>query len=739
MYKIFIASLLLASSLFAVTLKSLKFEGLIHISSEIASEMIGMKSGDEIDIEKLDRAIKTLYKQNYFEDIWVEETAQGEIVFHFKEKPTVANISIEGIGENDKKEVLGFIGIKKGEVYDKQKALIAGDRIAKFYEAKGYFDTVVEHKKEPLNEGSISISFLVNRGEEIFIKSVYLSGAKELEYSDFEPKIANKEAEILPWMWGFNDGKLRLADLEYDSARIKDVYMQNGFLDASVSTPFLKAYLDSYTAKLTYSINEGAQYKLGIVSIDVADSIISAQELQREMLLEQGDVFDINRLRRDMKRIENKVADLGYAFVRVFPDIKQNKEKATADVAIKVVPGEKVYINDVRISGNSRTIDRVIRRDVFLAAGDLYSRTDLEDSRGALKRSSYFEDVAIQEQRISENKIDLLVSVTEASTGSIGGGIGYGSSDGLLLNANLSDTNIFGSGMTASVNVERSDSQLSGKISLTNPRLFDSIYSLGGSVYRTDSTYTEYDVLNTGLSLTLGRRFGRHWRGSLGYNLENSEYSNIVSSSNVGDVLLSYADGLKSSIIPAVTFNNTDDYYLPRKGIDFRSSVEYAGVGGDRKFVKNINKFAYFYGLEDAINYDLILRYKAQAQFVYDNGDLPIDEKIFMGGLSTVRGYESRSISPKDSAGYLTGGTMMAINTVEASFPLIERLKMRGAIFLDYGMMGEDNFDIKRAGTGAALEWISPLGPISLVFSKALLEESLDRTSSFEFTIGRQF
>ena len=751
MKKLLILSILMASFLQAAVVKSLKFDGLVHLSEEVASEMIGIKKGDSVDIEVIDKAVKTLYKQGYFMDVWVEEVGSGDIVFYFKEKPTVAKIELKGIAENDKEKVLGFLGMKKGEVYDIDKAALSELIVIKFYEAQGYFDTVVEHETEVLNGTSIKVTFLINRGEEIFIKSVKMCGVENLDYSDFEPKIANKEAEWLPWMWGFNDGKLRLSDLPNDSSRIKDVYMEYGYLDAKISEPFLKTYMDSYTATLNYSVDEGQQYKIGLVEIKMPKDLnISVEELKEEMVLQTEDIFDVNRLRRDLKRVETAVADLGYAYVRVVPDINKKSKEAVADIYLRIIPGNKVYINDVRISGNSRTIDRVVRRDVFLASGDLYNRTDLKDTKRTLGRSSYFETVNIVEKRISKDKIDLVVEVTEASTGSIGGGIGYGSSDGLLLSANLSDSNIFGSGMTASVDVERSDKELSGKLSLKNPRLFDSIYSMGGSVYRrqneynTNITTTEYDVTTTGFNINLGRRIGRRWGISVGYALEDKQYDyKNINTTNIKN----YIDLLKSSIIPSVRYNSTDNYQLPREGISFKSSLEYAGVGGDAEFVKSVTKFNYYYGLRDSMKYDLILRYKMQAHYLYDNGFVPIDEYLTMGGVSTVRGYESGSIGPikkvydpgRIKASYYNGNTML-INTVEASFPLIERLKMRGAVFFDYGMIGHDSIDDEiRAGTGAVLEWISPMGPISLIFAKALLQEKGDRTASFEFTMGRQF
>jgi len=748
MKKLLVLSILMASLLQAAVVKSLKFDGLIHLSEEVASEMIGIKKGDSVDIEIIDKAVKTLYKQGYFKDVWVEEVGDGEIVFHFKEKPTIAKIELEGIGENDKEKVLGFLGMKKGEVYDIDKATLSELRIIKFYEAQGYFDTVVEHDTEVLSGASIKVKFLINRGQEVYIKNIKMCGVKNLEYSDFEPKIANKEAEWLPWMWGFNDGKLRLSDLPNDSSRIKDVYMEYGYLDAKISEPFLKAYMDSYTATLTYSVDEGEQYKIGIVDIKKPKDLnISVEELKDEMVLHSGDVFDVNRLRRDIKRVETAVADLGYAYVRVIPDVNKKSKEAVADVYLRVIPGDKVYINDVRISGNSRTIDRVIRRDVYLSAGDLYSRTDLKDTKGALGRSSYFENVNIEEKRVSKDKMDLIVSVTEASTGSIGGGIGYGSSDGLLLSANLSDSNIFGSGMTASVDIERSDKELSGRLSLQNPRVFDSIYSMGGSVYRRsteynyDTTTTAYDSTVTGFNINVGRRFGRRWGASVGYILEDRQYD-YADVNSIGYVY-QYPDLLKSSIVPGIRYNSTDNYQLPRKGIAFKSSLEYAGVGGDAEFIKSATKFNYYYGLRDSMRYDLILRYKMQAYYLMDNGYIPIDEYLTMGGVSNVRGYQSGSIGPvatgKNGNTYYNGDTML-INTVEASFPLIERLKMRGALFLDYGMIGAGTIDDEiRAGTGVVLEWLSPMGPISLIFAHPLLKEDYDKTASFEFTMGRQF
>ncbi len=736
MNKILISGLILASSLYAITIKSIRFDGLIHLSPSIAKEIMNIHKGDVLDVRIIDQGIKDLYRQKYFKDIEVSEN-DGVLSITVVEKPVIANIEVSGIGDSDKKTIKETLGIAKGEIFDQAKVDIAKKKVEKYYEGKGYFNTVIETTTKKLNKNSLSLNLIINRGEKIVIKKVNLYGAKKFDYSDFRGSIANRKAEFLSWMWGFDDGIVRLNDLPYDSVRIKDYYLRHGYLDAKVSTPFLKAYMDSYSADLTYNISEGEQYNVGRIKISLPKGLLDTKQIISDLHLQSGQIFSSKRLRKDLKTVENDVADLGYAFVRVNPDVKTDKKKHIADINFMVYPGQKVYINDVRISGNTKTIDRVVRREVYLAPGDLYSRTDLEDSKSALKRTGYFEDASIKEIRVSENKIDLLVSVKEARTASIGGGIGYGSYDGLLLSANLSDGNVFGSGMKAKVSIDRSNKSLSGTISLTNPRVFDSIYSLGGSIYRSNNSYTSYNEDKAGFNLTLGRRFGRNWRGFVDYTLEESKLSNI--SSTLSPILYTTGATIKSAITPGVSFNNTDDYYLPRRGISASLSTEFAGLGGDMKFLKTRAKFAYFYGLEDKIDYDLILRYKIKANYIINNGYLPIGEKAYMGGISTIRGYATNTISPKNSAGDLLGGKMMFANSVEASFPLIERLKLRGALFFDYGMIGENGLDIKRAGTGLNLEWVSPMGPINLIFASPLLKKAGDNTSSFEFTMGRQF
>lgn len=738
----------------AEQITSINFKGLIHLSPETAKEIMGLKVGDELSGDSTDRAIAKLFRQGYFDDIYIENEG-GDVTVTVKEKPSIARIDIKGVVTNDKTAIDGLINIKQGNMYDELAIERAKERIRQYYESKGYFDTIVDVTKEPVagNESSLFVTMNINRGENIIIENVNLVGAKLFDYDDVEPVVANKEREFMGWMWGRNDGKVKLFELPNDPARIQDKYYQKGYLDATVSNPYLNAYMDNYTADLTYYVTEGEQYRVSSVDIEAPEFLeLDKEKILKDFRLESGDVMNSARLRQDIKKLDDMVADKGYAFVRINPKTEKNVEDRTVSIVYEVVPDEKVYIRNVQISGNDRTVDRVVRRELYLTEGNLYSRTDLQDSKDALKRTSYFDEVEIEEQRVGANQVDLLVKVKEASTGSISGGIGYGSSDGLLLNASVSDTNVFGSGMKGVISVDRSDNELSGQIGLTNPRLFDSEYSLGGTLYANDYDWNNYDEKSYGLNLVLGRKLTRNLSASLGYVIEQSRISGL------SDVLKSvgYKDGksIKSSLIPSITYNSTDDYYLPRTGIIASTSLEFAGVGGDEKFLKSRTNFNWYQGIREWVDYDLIFRFKSSFGKIWDRGYIPINEKLYLGGIRNLRGFESRTVSPKVKAlngqWYETGGTISFNSSAELSFPIIERVKMRGVMFVDYGVIegkhvqrraGYEYIDgrISRYSAGVGIEWVTPMGPLQLIFAKPLNKQDSDDTSTFEFTIGQRF
>lgn len=727
---------------YSLQISSISFEGLTHISQESAIALSGLKIGDEISEEKINDAILNLYKQNYFSDIEVEQEGSS-LIFRVKQRQVIARIDITGVSSNDRKQIDTILGIKKGTLYDEYSLKEASQRIKLYYESKGYFDTVVEINKENLGDSdALQVNFLVNRGENIIIENVILSGAKELSYSDVEPSLVNKKREFMGWMWGRNDGKLNIFELPNDSSRVADEYMKEGFLDVEVSPASLRVDSRKYIADLSFFIKEGRVYKIS--SIKIENPVFSEEENDKKiqsLQSEVGDVADIEKIRADINYIQTDTANLGYAFAQVYPDIQKDEINAEASIVFRVIPNDKVYIRDVIIKGNTRTVDRVIRRELYVTEGNLYHKDDLSESINALKRTSYFDDVKFEEKRINSSQIDLIVEVKEAATGAISGGVGFSSADGLLLNASYSDNNLLGSGMRSIVSVDKSYTYLMGRIGLTNPRLADSDYSLGGSLYANQYTWDNYSDRIYGGEINIGRRFARYFSAGFSYNLEQNDIYSLSQEL----ILTGYELGktIKSSVTPYISFNNTDDYYLPRKGIIASTSLEVAGVGGDQRFLTSSTSFNFYQGLKDFIGIDLIYRYKANFYKTWDMGNLPINQRFFLGGIGSVRGFENRTLSPKNIYGYEEGGTIAFTNSAELSFPLIDRIKLRGALFFDYGAIGREVLDVHKSkhrySTGLSIEWITPFGPLQLVFAKPLNPKPGDEISTFEFTIGTRF
>lgn len=721
----------------SITINDIQFEGLYRLSPTTATEMLGFAKGSSLNIDKVNASISAFYAQGYFNDVWVEEQ-NGTIIYHFSEKPAIAKVDFTGYGESEKEKFVDVVGVKKGDIFDEAKIEAAKKRIIKKVEADGYVDTVVEVEQTKTSEGALELNFVINKGEHIIIQKLNIFGNKNFKSQKLLSNAANKEKQFLGWLWGRDDGKLRISELEYDSARIRDVYMQNGYLDAKVSNPLLSADFNSYTALLDYTVEEGKAYTVTDVKVELSDPVIAISELMPEVKLSKGKVFNVEKLRKDLESLRIKIGDKGYAYARVNPDIQKNEANGTAVVVYKIEAGKKVYINDVFITGNNRTLDSVVRREIYLAHGDLYSTTDMTESKNALRRTGFFDDVNVEERRVSEDKIDLIVTVKEAMTGNLLVGGGYGSYDKLLLNASVSDKNFLGSGLTLGLSLDYSSKRSVFDINVYNPRFRDSEYSLNFDIY--NSKYEAYDYTENkkGLSVGIGKKLTRHAFANMSYNYVDRSYTYVdLNTSTLYDL----AASRKSSIIPSLSYDNTDDYYVPRKGIAAGMSLEYAGVGGDEKFIKNYNRFTYFYGLEDKFDIDLILRYKARMGYIFDKGYLSRAEKFYLGGVGSIRGFQSSSISPKNSDGtILMGGKKMFSQSFEANIPLIDAAKMRLTAFYDWGCIGDETFsEIKRSGRGIAIEWYSPLGPIQLIFARPVKSEPGDHTSSFEFTIGSRF
>ncbi|WRA94663.1 outer membrane protein assembly factor BamA [Helicobacter pylori] len=841
--------------------KSISYVGLSYMSDMLANEIVKIRVGDMVDSKKIDTAVLALFNQGYFKDVYA--TFEGGILeFHFDEKARIAGVEIKGYGtEKEKDGLKSQMGIKKGDTFDEQKLEHAKTALKTALEGQGYYGSVVEVRTQKVSEGALLIVFDVNRGDSIYIKQSIYEGSAKLKRRMIESLSANKQRDFMGWMWGLNDGKLRLDQLEYDSLRIQDVYMRRGYLDAHISSPFLKTDFSTHDAKLHYKVKEGIQYRISDILIEIDNPVVPLKTLEKALKVKRKDVFNIEHLRADAQILKTEIADKGYAFAVVKPDLDKDEKNGLVKVIYRIEVGDMVYINDVIISGNQRTSDRIIRRELLLGPKDKYNLTKLRNSENSLRRLGFFSKVKIEEKRVNSSLMDLLVSVEEGRTGQLQFGLGYGSYGGLMLNGSVSERNLFGTGQSMSLyaNIATGGGRsypgmprgagrmFAGNLSLTNPRIFDSWYSSTINLYADYRISYQYIQQGGGFGVNVGRMLGNRTHVSLGYNLNvtkligfssplyNRYYSStkqiiipsqpvcvsslglllglrqVQSCSTPGSTRVGqtppvtglwdrdYHTPITSSFTLDVSYDNTDDYYFPRNGVIFNSYAtmsglpssgtlnSWNGLGGNVRNTKVYGKFAAYHHLQKYLLIDLIARFKTQGGYIfrYNTEDyLPLNSTFYMGGVTTVRGFRNGSITPKDEFGLWLGGDGIFTASTELSYGVLKAAKMRLAWFFDFGFLtfktptrGSFFYNAPtttanfkdygvigagferatwRASTGLQIEWISPMGPLVLIFPIAFFNQwgdgngkkckglcfnpnMDDYTQHFEFSMGTRF
>ncbi len=815
---------------------SIEYRDLSYMSDMLASEIVKIKENDPLDLKKIDDAVLALYNQGYFEDVYATFN-KGHLVFHFKEKPRIAGIEIKGYGTEKEKDTLYTqMGIKKGDTYDEIKLENAKYILRTALEQQGYYGSMVEVRTESLaGGGAYRIIFDVNRGSNIYITKSSYEGRKQLKSRVVESLSANKQRDFMGWMWGLNAGKLHLNDLEYDSMRIQDVYLRNGFLDVNVSAPFLNTNFSTHRAKLYYKVKEGIQYRVSGVEIQISKPVVPIAKLLRSVKVRKNGIFNIEHMRADAQTLKREVADQGYAFAVVKPDLDKDEKHGTVKIIYHIETGDMVYINDIIISGNQRTSDRVIRREVWLNPKERYSLSKVASSENSLRRLGYFSKVKIEERRINSQLMDLLVNVEEGRTGQLQFGLGYGSYGGLMLNGSVSERNLFGTGQSMSLyanistgggyrhyGIRGSGRMFSGNLTLRNPRVFDSRYSSSISLFAEYLISYNYIQQGGGFSLSVGRMLTNTFSMNVGYNFSLNKilgfssplYEMFYSSDKT---VITYPDGqpiigvngqplrglwdrnystpTTSSFTLSTSFDNTDDYYFSKNGFTFSNYTSMAGLpsseplnswnglGGNVRNTKVYGKFAAYKHLQKYLLIDLIARFKTQGGYIfrYNKEDyLPLNSVFYLGGVTTIRGFRNGSITPKTAYGMWVGGDGLYTGSVELSYGLLKSAKMRLAWFFDWGFLtfktatrtggfwqNQPSTDVQfkdygvvgagfehatwRASTGIQVEWISPMGPLVLIFPIAFFNEFSDKkglwfnpnlgdlTQRFEFSMGTRF
>jgi len=771
---LFISLLLLSIAAFAMdpfVIKDIKIEGLQRTEPGTVFNYLPVQVGDTMTEDKSSEAIKSLYRTGFFKDVRIEAD-QDILLITVQERPSIADIQFSGnkAFQSDKlKEGMKGIGLAEGQIYDKSKLEFAEQEIKKQYLAQGKYTATVKTSASPLERNRVAIRFDIEEGIVSRIKEINVVGNQLYTKSDVTSEFELKTTNWLSW-W-YKDDQYSKQKLTSDLEKLKSFYMNRGYLEFSIDSTQVSITPDKEDVYITINISEGPKYKVSDVKLAGDLQQVPEGELQNLIKIKKDDIFNREKITESTKGMNARLGNDGFAFsnVNAIPEI--NKEEHTASFTFFVDPGRKVYVRRIDIEGNERTRDDVIRREFRQVESGWYAADKIDRSKVRLNRTQFFSDVNIETPAVpgSTDQVDLKVKVKERNTGSIMFGAGLSSSEGIVGSFNVTQANFLGTGDRVSAQVNTGSVNKTYSLSVTKPFYTPEGISLGYDVYRRDVNTSSLNVVtyNTS-SYGAGIRFGVPLSEknaiSYGLTLDNTEVSALsadspvryqqycqkVSGSSSGCTMNSLTASLGWSI------DSRDDILFPKKGELRRVSGEIATPGLDLQIYKLTLQETWY----KDVTKDLTVMLNGQFGYAnsYGGKEFPFYKNFYVGGVNTVRGYAQGSIGPvclvgdtscgsnTSTSNMFLGGNKQIVMNAELFMPvpfIKNNNQFRLSAFIDagnvYSMDQSVTLGDLRYSAGMGVLWVSPFGPLKLVYAKPFNNQSTDKTESIQFQMGQQF
>ena len=749
--------LLLASSsvLYAQELpvvNSVEIKGLKRIEEGAVKAKLSQKIGEPISQDKTNEDIKSIFKMGYFDDVKVEiEPFEGgvKVFYIIKEKPTIIKVEFQGNKELDDAKLKEKVTITPGSIADTVLIQDNAINIGKLYEEEGYWLSNIVPVVKKLSDSEVSLTYQIEEGSKVRIKYILFEGNKNISSSKLKKAMDTKEW----WLFSFitSSGYYKKDQMATDIEKVRDVYFNDGYIKAIVSEPAITVDTPPKGMTIKMQISEGDQYRLS--SIDFAgNKVYDRETIQKRIKLVPNEIFRKSLLGKDLRSISDLYSENGYALVSVVPDLLPDDSNKTVAVKLNIDEGEKYRIGRVEISGNTKTRDKVVRREIRLSEGDTFDSSKLKRSYERINNLGFFEKVEMVPKPNVDKTVDVEVKVKERATGFLSVGGGYSSVDKFIATADLTQGNLFGKGQYIKLKAELGGISSFYELSFRDPYFLDSPYALSTGVYHTTREYIEYDKKATGFYVGFGKDLAEFWRADVAYNFEKATIYNIQDDASK---VITDQEGTAttSSITPTVVRDNRDNYLDPSRGSRNSVSFNYAGLGGSNAFIKGLLDSGWYFPVGETT---IMLR----GRFGYARGiygkEVPLYENFYVGGIDTVRGLGFGDGGPKDverkpskrdpslfhtRTGDPIGGNTELIFNAEYIFPIFPEMKLKGVTFIDAGQAYEDfqNFGSLRYTSGLGVRWLSPMGPIRLEWGYNIDKHEGESSSKFEFAFGSFF
>jgi outer membrane protein insertion porin family len=698
---------------------------------------IKSREGQPLSIEQVREDLRSIFALGSFADVQVDiKSAPGgkEVIFIVIEKPSIKDVVIKGNQKIKLEDIKEKFTLAPRSIFNPEKVRENVERIRRLYFSKGYYGVKVEDKVESLETNEVLVTIQITEGPKGRIKKITFKGNKHLKSTDLRKIMMTKEWTLLSIL--NKTGILDEDILKNDIQLLTAYHIDHGYLDAKVSEPKIDLS-NPKRIRIEIDITEGPQYRIGTIDF-TGDVLTTKEDLFKTLKIKRNDAYRNSEVRKDVNALTEKFANQGYAYVEVNPETAIDSKDLIVTLTFEIEKKKRVSFEKIQINGNTKSRDKVVRREILIAEGELYNATALNTSRDRLKRTGYFKEADFATSRGStEDKINLDVRVEEAPTGSLSFGIGYSSMDKVLGTATVSDRNLFGLGYNASLKFKLGQLTRDFRFSFTDPYFLGYHYTAGTDFYYETREFDTYSYKIKGGDIRFGKELTQKLRTDLTYKLENVKVFNISDEAS-NYIFLQEGEKWTSALSLSLTRDTRDDFFAPNRGAKHSLTLMNAGgiLGGNNYFMKGLITSSWFFPMPLKTVYNL----RAQVGNIggYGGREVPIYEKFFVGGLATVRGFEYGMAGPKDEFGDPIGGNYMLVFNNEIVFPLSREIGLRGAAFLDFGK-GADKWNRLfplRIGYGVGIRWFSPFGPIHIDIGFNPNQRAGEKSRVIDFTAG---
>ena len=715
--------------------------GNVKIEEGVIRGAVKSREGGPFSNEQVREDLRSIFSLGHFTDVQIDikSTPKGkEIIYIVAEKPSIKEVLILGNDKVKLDDIKEKVTLTPRSILNLEKVLENAEQIRKLYFSKGYYGVRVEHQVDSLETNEAVVTFRITEGPKGRIKKIVLKGNRRIKSSELKKGITTKQWSLFSFIT--KTGVLDEDILKNDIQLLTAYYYEHGYLDAKISEPKIDLR-DPKRILIEIEIEEGPQYRLGTIDFK-GDLLTTKEDLFKELKLKRNDIYRNSAVREQIRIFTEKFANEGYAYVGINPETNIDSKNLLVHLIFEIEKKKRVSFEKVQVTGNTKTRDKVIRRELEVEEGKIYSVTDLNESRDRLRRTGYFKEVGFTTSRGStDEKINLDIKVEEAPTGALSFGVGYSSIEAVVGSASLSEQNLFGMGYQGLLRFQIGTESNNFKASFTDPYFLGYPFSAGIDLYHEDIQYFDtYSYKILGGDLRFGKKLTKRIRLDTMYKLENI---NVYDVTDGASIYIKEQEGqaTTSALSFTLSMDTRDDFYVPTRGARHSLFVEYAGgiLGGDNYFVKGMLETSWFFPLP--LSTVLNLRGKFGIIEPYGGKETPIYEKFFVGGISTVRGFEYGMAGPVDVNEDPMGALKMVVFNVEWIFPLSREIGLRGAFFFDIGKGFDEWSDMTplRTGAGAGIRWFSPMGPIHIDFGYNLSPKKGEKQTVFDFTMGTVF